>query len=73
MTPKPSEVLGVEGQEEIPVDQEKYTADEWLSWTWESQVGAITNPGLQCWVCGQMGHIGRNCPSKGLGRGSPPL
>eukprot|EP00973_Karenia_brevis_P036151 4984083-Karenia_brevis.AAC.1 len=20
-----------------------------------------------------MGHIGRNCPSKGLGKGSPPL
>eukprot|EP00973_Karenia_brevis_P001025 140557-Karenia_brevis.AAC.1 len=36
-------------------------------------VGAITNA-VQCWVCGQMGHMGRNCPSKGLGKGAgaPP-
>eukprot|EP00973_Karenia_brevis_P023172 3191267-Karenia_brevis.AAC.1 len=54
MTPKPSEVLGVEGQQGVPADQGKYTADEWLSWTWESQVGAITNP-VQCWVCGFKG------------------
>eukprot|EP00973_Karenia_brevis_P007088 961369-Karenia_brevis.AAC.1 len=33
-------------------------------------VGAISNP-VQCWVCGRMGHMGRNCPSKGLGKGPP--
>eukprot|EP00973_Karenia_brevis_P073299 10184541-Karenia_brevis.AAC.1 len=49
MTPKPSEVLGVEGQKESPVEPDKYTADEWLSWTWDWQVGAIQNPSIQCW------------------------
>eukprot|EP00973_Karenia_brevis_P079277 11000056-Karenia_brevis.AAC.1 len=33
-------------------------------------IGAMSNP-VQCWVCGQMGHIGRNCTSKGLGKGTP--
>eukprot|EP00973_Karenia_brevis_P016260 2226785-Karenia_brevis.AAC.1 len=36
MNPKPSKVLGVEGQEE-PVAVEKYTSDEWTSWMWEVQ------------------------------------
>eukprot|EP00973_Karenia_brevis_P020904 2874841-Karenia_brevis.AAC.1 len=72
MTPKPSEVLGVEGQEEVPVEQEKYSGDEWMSWMWDIQVGAIQNPSIQCWVCGQMGHMGRNCPSKGKGKGDLP-
>eukprot|EP00973_Karenia_brevis_P065819 9147298-Karenia_brevis.AAC.1 len=40
MTPKPSEVLGVEGQNKSPVEPDKYIADEWLSWTWDCQVGA---------------------------------
>eukprot|EP00973_Karenia_brevis_P088952 12337481-Karenia_brevis.AAC.1 len=44
-----------------------------MSWCWDSQVAAVQNPSIQCWVCGQMGHIGRNCLSKGLGKGSPPL
>eukprot|EP00973_Karenia_brevis_P051936 7214215-Karenia_brevis.AAC.1 len=35
---------------------------------WEVQVGAVQNPNIQCWGCGQMGHIGRNCPSKGGGK-----
>eukprot|EP00973_Karenia_brevis_P021572 2965480-Karenia_brevis.AAC.1 len=71
MNPKPSEVLGVEGQEEPAVaGEEKYTSDEWMSWMWEIQVGAVQNPSIQCWVCGQMGHMGRNCPSKGKGEGS---
>eukprot|EP00973_Karenia_brevis_P094950 12424977-Karenia_brevis.AAC.1 len=35
-------------------------------------VGAISNP-VQCWVCGQMMHMGRNCPGKGLGKGAPQL
>eukprot|EP00973_Karenia_brevis_P025126 3465768-Karenia_brevis.AAC.1 len=35
-------------------------------------IGAISNP-VQCWACGQIGHIGRNCPSKGLGKGGPSL
>eukprot|EP00973_Karenia_brevis_P017369 2381409-Karenia_brevis.AAC.1 len=60
MTPKPFEVLGVEDQQEVQTDQEKYTSDDWMAW-----IGAISKP-VQCWVCGQMGHIGRNCPSKGL-------
>eukprot|EP00973_Karenia_brevis_P036383 5016602-Karenia_brevis.AAC.1 len=59
--------MGVDQQQEVETDQDKYTADEWMAW-----VGAISNP-VQCWVCGQMGHIGRNCPSKGLGKGGPPL
>eukprot|EP00973_Karenia_brevis_P022405 3084603-Karenia_brevis.AAC.1 len=71
MTPKPSEVLGVEGQGEVPVEQNKYSTDEWLSWMWDYQVGAIQNPSIQCWICGQVGHIGRNCPSKGKGKGDP--
>eukprot|EP00973_Karenia_brevis_P064045 8900393-Karenia_brevis.AAC.1 len=33
------------------------------------QVGAVQNPNVQCWTCGQMGHLGRNCPSKGKGKG----
>eukprot|EP00973_Karenia_brevis_P047343 6572823-Karenia_brevis.AAC.1 len=37
MTPKPSEVLGVEGQGEAPVEQEKYSTDEWLPWMWDYQ------------------------------------
>eukprot|EP00973_Karenia_brevis_P084306 11700681-Karenia_brevis.AAC.1 len=39
---------------------------------WDCQVGAIQNPSIQCWVCGKLGHMGRNCPSKGLGKGGPP-
>eukprot|EP00973_Karenia_brevis_P093484 12417513-Karenia_brevis.AAC.1 len=34
-------------------------------------VGAISTP-VQCLVCGQTGHTGRNCPSKGLGKGAAP-
>eukprot|EP00973_Karenia_brevis_P087225 12092877-Karenia_brevis.AAC.1 len=49
MTPRPSEVLGVEGQGEAPVEQEKHRTDEWLSWMWDHQVGAIQNPSIQCW------------------------
>eukprot|EP00973_Karenia_brevis_P021185 2911969-Karenia_brevis.AAC.1 len=37
---------------------------------WEIQVGAVQNPSIRCWVCGQMGHMGRNCPSKGKGKGA---
>eukprot|EP00973_Karenia_brevis_P077402 10753798-Karenia_brevis.AAC.1 len=43
-----------------------------MSWMWDLQVGAIQNPSVQCWICGQMGHMGRNCPSKGKGKGGPP-
>eukprot|EP00973_Karenia_brevis_P029466 4064483-Karenia_brevis.AAC.1 len=43
MTPKPSEVLGVDDQQEVQTDQDKYTADEWMAW-----IGAISNP-VQCW------------------------
>eukprot|EP00973_Karenia_brevis_P067746 9425257-Karenia_brevis.AAC.1 len=68
MNPKPSEVLGVEGQEESVADQEKYSSEEWMNWMWETQVGAIQNPSIQCWICGAMGHMGR--PSKGKGKGA---
>eukprot|EP00973_Karenia_brevis_P035234 4860541-Karenia_brevis.AAC.1 len=37
MSPKPSDVLGAEGQEEeAPVD-EKYSSEEWMSWMWDVQ------------------------------------
>eukprot|EP00973_Karenia_brevis_P050068 6949488-Karenia_brevis.AAC.1 len=39
---------------------------------WDCQVGAIQNPSIQCWVFGQLGHMGRNCLSKGLRKGGPP-
>eukprot|EP00973_Karenia_brevis_P085604 11875402-Karenia_brevis.AAC.1 len=62
MNPKPSDVLGVEGQEEeVPVE-EKYSIEDWTAWMWDTQLGAIQNPRIQCWICGQMGHMGRNCP-----------
>eukprot|EP00973_Karenia_brevis_P038150 5259607-Karenia_brevis.AAC.1 len=48
------------------VEPDKFTAEEWMAW-----VGAISTP-VQCWVCGQTGHMGRNCPSKGLGKGAAP-
>eukprot|EP00973_Karenia_brevis_P070620 9818487-Karenia_brevis.AAC.1 len=64
MNPKPSDALGVEGQEkEAPVD-ERYSSEAWMNFMWEVQVEAVQNANLQCWVCGQMGHMGRNCPSK---------
>eukprot|EP00973_Karenia_brevis_P057974 8070837-Karenia_brevis.AAC.1 len=44
-----------------------------MNFMWEVQVRAIQNPSVQCWVCGQMGHMGRNCPSKGKGNGSVPV
>eukprot|EP00973_Karenia_brevis_P009114 1234578-Karenia_brevis.AAC.1 len=73
MNPKPSDVLGVGGQEEeAPVD-ERYSREEWMHFMWEVQVGAIQNPNIQCWVCGQMGRMGRSCPSKGKGKGAPPM
>eukprot|EP00973_Karenia_brevis_P052140 7244481-Karenia_brevis.AAC.1 len=62
MSPKPSEVLGVEGQEEEAPGEEKYSSEEWMAWMWDTQVGAVQNPSIQCWICGQMGHMGRNCP-----------
>eukprot|EP00973_Karenia_brevis_P001689 229759-Karenia_brevis.AAC.1 len=65
MQPRPSEVLGVDGQEEEAQVEEKYSMEEWMSWMWDVQVGVIQKPSIQCWVCGQMGHIGRNCQSKG--------
>eukprot|EP00973_Karenia_brevis_P011452 1550360-Karenia_brevis.AAC.1 len=40
-----------------------------MSWMWDVQVGAVQNPSIQCWVCGQMGHMVRNCQSKGKGKG----
>eukprot|EP00973_Karenia_brevis_P019841 2721148-Karenia_brevis.AAC.1 len=43
MTPKPSEVMGVDKKEEQEVEQDKFTADEWMAW-----IGAISNP-VQCW------------------------
>eukprot|EP00973_Karenia_brevis_P010750 1456107-Karenia_brevis.AAC.1 len=46
--------------------------EDWMTWMWDIQVGAVQNPSVQCWVCGQMGHMGRNCPSKGKGKGGPP-
>eukprot|EP00973_Karenia_brevis_P045683 6326356-Karenia_brevis.AAC.1 len=58
--------MGIDHREEEPVEQDKLTAEEWMAW-----VGAISNP-VQCWVCGLMGHMGRNCPSKGLGKGAAP-
>eukprot|EP00973_Karenia_brevis_P017937 2464718-Karenia_brevis.AAC.1 len=44
-----------------------------MSWMWDVQVGAIQKPCIQCWICGQMGHLGRNCSSKGKGKGVPPV
>eukprot|EP00973_Karenia_brevis_P078784 10934788-Karenia_brevis.AAC.1 len=50
MNPRPSEVLGAEVQEEPTVaGEEKYTSDEWMSWMWEVQGGAVQNPNIQCW------------------------
>eukprot|EP00973_Karenia_brevis_P069793 9703534-Karenia_brevis.AAC.1 len=49
MNPKPSDVLGVEGQEEEAPVEEKYSRQEWLNFMWEVQVGAIQNPSVQCW------------------------
>eukprot|EP00973_Karenia_brevis_P031428 4335508-Karenia_brevis.AAC.1 len=49
MQPRPSEVLGVDGQEEEAQVEEKYSIDEWMSWMWDVQVGAIQNPSIQCW------------------------
>eukprot|EP00973_Karenia_brevis_P078056 10842367-Karenia_brevis.AAC.1 len=46
--------------------------EDWMTWMWDIQVGAVQHPSVQCWVCGQMGHMGRNCPSKGKGKGGPP-
>eukprot|EP00973_Karenia_brevis_P080724 11200271-Karenia_brevis.AAC.1 len=43
-----------------------------MSWMLDIQVGAIQNPSIQCWVCGQRGHMGTNCPSKGKGKGDSP-
>eukprot|EP00973_Karenia_brevis_P092951 12414852-Karenia_brevis.AAC.1 len=49
MNPKPSDVLGVEGQgEETPVE-ERYSSEEWRNFMWEVQVGAVQNPNIQCW------------------------
>eukprot|EP00973_Karenia_brevis_P014626 1996481-Karenia_brevis.AAC.1 len=67
MMPKPSEILGVpvgghEEEEETPVE---YNTKDWVNCIWELQVGAVQNPNVQRWTCGQMGHLGRNCPGKG--------
>eukprot|EP00973_Karenia_brevis_P091164 12406212-Karenia_brevis.AAC.1 len=37
MSPKPSEVLGVEGQEEETSVEEKYSGEERMNWMWEVQ------------------------------------
>eukprot|EP00973_Karenia_brevis_P091121 12405986-Karenia_brevis.AAC.1 len=58
------EVPGNGGDQQGAVE-EKYNSDEWIQWMWDNEIGAVGNPGIQCWVCGAMGHIGRNCPSKG--------
>eukprot|EP00973_Karenia_brevis_P027892 3841977-Karenia_brevis.AAC.1 len=57
MNPKPSEVLGVEGQEEVPVEQENYSSDAWMSCMWDLQVGAIQSPSilLDMWPDGPHG------------------
>eukprot|EP00973_Karenia_brevis_P073515 10214843-Karenia_brevis.AAC.1 len=63
MMPKQSDILGVpvEAQEEEESPQE-YSTEEWINYIWELQVGGVQNPNVQCWTCGQMGHLGRNCP-----------
>eukprot|EP00973_Karenia_brevis_P006389 869646-Karenia_brevis.AAC.1 len=37
MQPRPSEVLGVDGQEEEAPVEEKYRMEEWMSWMWDVQ------------------------------------
>eukprot|EP00973_Karenia_brevis_P087397 12116350-Karenia_brevis.AAC.1 len=67
MNPRASEIQGVDTPGE-GVDQqveEKYSSEEWLQWMWSNDVGAVMNLNITCWVCGQMGHIGRNYTSKG--------
>eukprot|EP00973_Karenia_brevis_P063602 8839482-Karenia_brevis.AAC.1 len=61
MNPKPSDVMGMG----VAGDG----GDQQGAWLWDNEIGAVGNPGIQCWVCGAMGHIGRNCPSKGKGKG----
>eukprot|EP00973_Karenia_brevis_P065851 9151308-Karenia_brevis.AAC.1 len=39
MTPKPSEVMGVDKKGEGAVEQDKFTAEEWMAW-----LGAISSP-----------------------------
>eukprot|EP00973_Karenia_brevis_P031769 4384034-Karenia_brevis.AAC.1 len=64
---KPSEILGVPvgGQEEEEETPAEYSTEDWINYIWELQVGAVQNPNVQCWTCGQMRHLGRSCPSKG--------
>eukprot|EP00973_Karenia_brevis_P029844 4115963-Karenia_brevis.AAC.1 len=40
-----------------------------MQWWWENDIGAIQNSRIQCWVCGTSRHMGRNCFSKGDGKG----
>eukprot|EP00973_Karenia_brevis_P042501 5883934-Karenia_brevis.AAC.1 len=69
MHPKPSDVIGMdtpnEGADQSGAVEGKYSSEEWMQWMWENDIGAAGSPNIQCWVCGALGHIGRNCPSKG--------
>eukprot|EP00973_Karenia_brevis_P081655 11319993-Karenia_brevis.AAC.1 len=68
--PKQTDILNVlaEGNDDEEVPQE-YSTEEWIDYIWDLQIGAVQNPNVQCWTCGQMGHLGRNCPNKGKGKG----
>eukprot|EP00973_Karenia_brevis_P056994 7926679-Karenia_brevis.AAC.1 len=70
MQPKQGDILNVPVEElDEEGTKEEYSTDDWINYIWDLQIGAVQNPSIQCWVCGQMGHMGRNCPSKGKGKG----
>eukprot|EP00973_Karenia_brevis_P013678 1855710-Karenia_brevis.AAC.1 len=65
MQPKQTDILNVpvEGQEDEET-KEEYTTEEWINYIWELNIGAVQNPDVQCCTCGEMGHLGKDCPNK---------
>eukprot|EP00973_Karenia_brevis_P011533 1560080-Karenia_brevis.AAC.1 len=58
MQPKQQDILNVPvDDQEDEGTKEEYSTEDWINYIWELQIGAVQSPNLQCWTCGQMGHL----------------